>query len=163
MDNIIRQVELRDAARITEIYNYYILHCTASFETEALTEKDMETRIRTISEEFPYFVLEEGGVVQGYCYVHDWKERAAYKGVVETTVYVAREARGRGYGRKLMEQLVAACRERGYRALIACITGENTGSLAMHKRLGFTQVSHFKDVGMKFGRLLDVIDYELVL
>ena len=61
-----------------------------------------------------------------------------------------------------MQKLIEACRENGYRALIACITEGNEASNILHERLGFKQVSHFKKVGLKFDRWLDVADYELL-
>ena len=68
-----------------------------------------------------------------------------------------------GIGTELMHELVEECRRRNFHVLIACITGENLASMAFHKRLGFKEVSHFHDVGKKFGRWLDVIDMELQL
>ena len=62
-----------------------------------------------------------------------------------------------------MQRLIEACRENGYRALIACITEGNEASNILHERLGFKQVSHFTKVGLKFDRRLDVADYELLL
>ncbi|MDE6403235.1 MAG: GNAT family N-acetyltransferase, partial [Muribaculaceae bacterium] len=68
-----------------------------------------------------------------------------------------------GIGRELMKELIAECRRRGFHSLIACITAENTVSCAFHERLGFVRVSHFKEVGYKSGRKLDVVDYQLIL
>ena len=110
---------------------------------------------------FPYFVYEEEGKVVGYCYAHLWKERAAYRHTLETTVYLAPDTRGRHRQRvdgRLIENVVGR-----YRALIACVTEGNAVSDALHLRLGFKKVSHFKKVGLKFGRWLDVVDYELLL
>ena len=70
---------------------------------------------------------------------------------------------GHGIGQVLMDHLIKECRERGYMSLIACITAENEGSRRFHERLGFSQVSDFKRVGYKFGRYLDVTDYQLQL
>lgn len=126
-------------------------------------EEDMRNRIAGIAVRFPYFVYEEEGKVVGYCYAHLWKERAAYRHTLETTVYLAPGYEGKGIGRELMERLIEECRRDGYRALIACVTEGNVVSDALHLRLGFKKVSHFKKVGLKFGRWLDVVDYELLL
>lgn len=161
---MIREVNPQnDAAAITAIYNEYILHSTISFETEPLTTEAMRDRIAHIADRYPYFVAEEGGVIVGYCYAHPWKERAAYGHTLETTVYLSPESQSRGIGKQLMLRLIDECRTRGYRALIACITGNNESSRTFHTRLGFTQVSLFKEVGYKFGQWLDVVDYELQL
>ena len=73
---MIRRVELQDAKAITTIYNEYVGHSVATFETEPLREEDMRNRIAGIAVRFPYFVYEEEGKVVGYCYAHLWKERA---------------------------------------------------------------------------------------
>jgi len=101
--------------------------------------------------------------VAGYCYAHGWKTKAAYRYTLETTVYLSPDYFGRGIGKRLMRELIEACRRNGYRALIACITAGNEASIALHTGLGFKQVSHFEQVGRKFGRWLDVVDYELLL
>lgn len=160
---MIRRVDLSDAGEIASIYNDYILNSVVSFETEALTVEEMQQRICAFSSSFPYFVYEKDGHIAGYCYAHAWKSRAAYFATLETTVYIAPEFKGMGIGRDLMERLISECRSLGYSALIACITASNTGSINFHSRLGFEKVSHFKRVGYKFGRWLDVVDYELLL
>ncbi len=152
-----------DAPAITAIYNRYITRTTVSFETEPLSEASMQERIEAISSEFPYFVYEYDSEVAGYCYAHLWKERSAYSKTLEMTVYLAPEACGKGFGAELVRRLIEACRERGFHSLIACITAENTRSLAFHEALGFRKVSHFRQVGHKFGRWLDVIDLQLPL
>ncbi len=160
---MIRHVTPADAAEIAGIYRHYILKTTVTFETEAVGEEEMRQRIADFSAHGLYFVYEEGGRIVGYCYAHPWKERKAYCHTLETTVYVSPEAHHRGIGRKLMERLIEACRETPAHALIACITGENTASIAFHRTLGFEEKSHFTEVGNKFGRWLDVIDMELLL
>lgn len=160
---MIREVRADDAPQIAGIYNRYILETTISFETQPLSAEDMRKRIEEISSNFPYFVAESDGKIMGYCYAHPWKERAAYCKTLETTIYLASEAKGKGLGVRLMDRLIDECRNRGYHALIACITAENVESCHFHERLGFKKVSHFEQVGQKFGRWLDVADYELIL
>lgn len=159
----IRAARAEDIPAITQIYNEYILHSTATFETEVLAEAEMLRRLRDIMPEYPYLVAEVGGEVAGYCYAHPWKERFAYRHTLEATVYLSPDQRGRGMGRQLMERLVATCRTMsGCHALVACITAENEASCALHRKLGFRQVSCFREVGYKFGRWLDVVDYEML-
>ncbi len=160
---VIREVDQRDAAEIAAIYNHYVVSTTVSFETEPLSPEDMLRRIRNLSSGYPYFVAVVDGRVEGYCYAHPWKERAAYSLTWETTVYL-RDGIGRsGLGRMLMTRLIDACRQRGCRSLIACITAENEASVSFHRSLGFMQVSDFKKVGFKLGRFLDVVDFQLLL
>lgn len=150
-----------DAAALAAIYNEYVLNTTISFETEPLNEEQMLRRIAGFAAEYPYLVYEENGVVLGHCYAHRWKERAAYAHTWESTIYLSPQACGKGIGPALMQELIARCRAAGCRVLIACITQGNERSCRFHESLGFRRVSHFHAVGKKFGRLLDVVDYQL--
>ncbi len=160
---MIRFVCADDAEAIAGIYNYYVRETTVSFEAEPLEVGAMRERIAEVAAGFPFLVWEEAGVICGYAYAHLWKERAAYAGTWELSIYLAPECCGRGLGRRLLARLVEECRAAGCRVLIACITCENDRSCAFHRRLGFEPVSHFVKVGCKFGRLLDVVDYQLLL
>lgn len=164
-DNIkIRPVAETDCGAVTEIYNHYIADTTVSFEVEPLSAGEMLARIKAISAQFPYLVIEEEGRVAGYCYVHPWKERAAYCHTFELTVYLDHDCRGRGLGSRLLAEVIKECRTLGVcHSLVACITAENRESIAFHSRHGFKQVSLFREVGMKFGRWLDVVDMQLML
>lgn len=160
---MIRSVQAEDAPAIAAIYADYVLHTTISFELTPPTVQQMKERICTLSAAFPYLVWEENGSIYGYCYAHAWKERAAYAHTWETTVYLAPHAKRRGIGTALMQRLIAESRAAGAHALIACITDTNAPSRAFHEKLGFRKVSHFPQVGYKFGNWLDVTDYELCL
>lgn len=160
---MIRPVNVADATDIAGIYNHFITDTDISFETEPLSVQQMADRIADYVSRGPYFVDERNGRVVGYCYAHAWKDRKAYCLTLETSVYVDPQYRRQGIGIALMERLISECRERGFVALIACITGDNEPSIKMHQRLGFRQVSLFRKVGYKFGRLLDVVDLELLL
>lgn len=160
---MIRIVTIDDASAITSIYNEYIKNSTATFEIKTISTEEMQQRITEISSEFPYLVDERDGKIAGYCYAHKWKERAAYRHTIETSIYLSKQYQGKGIGTELMNALIKSCRVQGYHTAIACITAENKESCAFHERLGFKKVSHFKEVGMKFGQWLDIVDYELIL
>ena len=160
---MIREVRVQDATAIAGIYNEYVLNSVISFETEPVSVPEMRRRIEEMSARYPYLVCEEAGKVVGYCYAHGWKTRAAYSQTWETTVYVDSAAHGRGIGKELMRRLIEECRRAGAHVLVACITGGNEKSIALHRQLGFRRVSHFSQVGIKFGRWLDVVDYQLLV
>lgn len=161
---MIREVQAEaDAAAIAAIYNEYVLHTTISFETAPLSPETMQARIESYAAHCPYLVCEVDGNIAGYCYAHPWKERAAYARTWETTIYLAPGIQGKGIGRALMQELILRCRAAGCRVLIACITQNNDRSCRFHESLGFRQASHFHAVGEKFGKVLDVVDYELRL
>lgn len=160
---MIRQVKPSDAEAILGIYAKYIKETTVTFETEVPSLEEMRSRIREIASAGPYFVYEEAGHIAGYCCAHKWKKQQAYGETLEVTIYLLPEFKGRGLGTQMMTLLIGECRRIGVHALIACIAGENTASIRFHEKFGFKPVSSFKEVGNKFGRLLDVVDCELVL
>ena len=144
---MIREVCLKDAKDIAEIYNTYIEQTTITFETSPVNEEEMRKRIQDISAHYPYFVYEKNGEIIGYCYAHKWKEKKAYNHTAETTIYLKRNQCGKGIGKELMNTLIDACKEKGIHALIACITVPNEASVKLHESLGFQQVSRFYEVG----------------
>lgn len=161
---MIRPIRIEDAAAVAAIYNHYIEHSTATFDTEPLSDRQMLSRLEAIVGHRPgYVALSEAGVLQGYAYAHPWKEKAAYRYTLETTIYLAPRFVGQGIGRALLSHLVEGCRREGYRSLIACITQGNVASEALHRKMGFRPVSRFVQVGIKFGRWIDVADYQLLL
>ncbi len=162
--SILRPVRPEDVFAITEIYGHYVRHTTVTFEEQAPDVDEMRQRVDEISATCPFIVAEsEDGEVLGYCYVHPWKKFSAYRVTFETTIYLREGRSSHGLGRRLMLTLIDECRRRGYHALIACITAENEGSIRFHKSLGFVPVSHFREVGYKFDRYLDVVDMQLLL
>lgn len=160
---MIRTVRQDDAAEIAEIYNDFVLNSTISFETEKISRRQMTERIAEISGKYPYFVHLSDGKIDGFCYAHQWKDRKAYDTTLETSIYISPARQHSGIGKLLMEHLLDECRRRNVYSLIACITAENLSSRQFHSRLGFKQVSLFEGVGLKFGRRLDVADYQLIL
>lgn len=162
-DLILRDARPADAEAIAAIYAPYVRETTVSFEEEPVSAEAMARRLAVFARHWPVLVAERGGRVVGYCYAHPWKERAAYALTLETTIYLEPSACGGGIGPMLMRRLADECRLRGAHALVACITDDNAASIAMHRRLGFREVSHFTEVGRKFGRWLGVVDMEMIL
>ncbi len=84
-----RKVERTDAAAITAIYNHYVLHSVATFDTDPVSESAMWEKVSQIAAKYPCWVEEEAEEVIGYCYAHPWKEKAAYQTTLETTIYLS--------------------------------------------------------------------------
>ena len=159
---VVRPASEVDLQRINEIYNYYVLASPATFDIEPITDQQrlawfarFETGGRHL-----LFVAEEGGTVLGYADSHEFRDRRAYDTTVETTVYCAPEATGRGVGRLLYGALFDALRGEDLRVAIAGMTLPNAASGALHERFGFTLVGVMHDVGRKFDRYWDVAWYE---
>lgn len=157
-----RMARLDDAPQLQRIYAPYVEDpdLVVSFETVAPDAREFERRIRSVSPEFPYLVCEEDGEILGYAYAHRCFERAAYRWCAETTVYVSRNARGRGVGTALYGALIELLATLGYRNLYAVVVSENVESCRFHENSGFRLIGVFERSGWKFGRWLDVSWYE---
>ena len=160
---MVRPAGSGDGAAICGIYNYYVENATASFEETPVTVSEMEERIRKISANYPYLVWEESGEIIGYAYAGRWRERSAYRHTAEISVYVRNGSHGRGIGRKLMEALLGEIHKSDIHALISGIALPNDSCVALHEKLGFKKIAHFSEVGFKFGKYLDVGNWELIL
>ena len=159
--SMIREFCLDDLQSVTDICNYYIRTSTATFELDDVSPQEMARRFVS---GLPGLVAVEDERVVGYAYVHPWKERAAYAPTLELTVYIAPEFCGRGLGELLVSEVIERTRQTGrFRSIIACITADNERSIRLFRSLGFEQVSFFRSVGEKFGRLLDVVDLQLLI
>jgi L-amino acid N-acyltransferase YncA len=158
-DFSIRPGVLDDIPAITEIYGDAVLTGTASFEIEAPAESEMARRMTALREGgYPYLVAEAGGGVLGYGYAGMYRARPAYRSTVEDSVYLAREARGRGIGRALLSALIERCEASGFRQMIAVIGDSgHHASIRLHEAAGFVLVGTFRDVGYKHGRWLDTV------
>ncbi len=161
---MLRTTTPADAAAIAAIYNHYVLNTIVTFEEEAVTAKEIAARIREVQgADIPWFVWEEDGRVLGYTYASKWKSRCSFRYSLETTVYLDKDAIGRGLGRKLYTPLIEALRTQKYHALIGGISIPNPASIALHEKLGFQKIGHFKEVGWKFNQWIDAGYWELIL
>jgi len=154
-----------DVPAMTAIYAHHVLHGTGTFETEPPTEADMAARrADVLSKGLPYIVAERDGEVLGFAYCNWFKPRPAYRFSAEDSIYMAESARGQGLGAQLLAELSQIAEGAGVRKLIAVIgDSANTGSVGVHRKLGFTHVGVLKDCGWKFGQWLDVVLMEKVL
>jgi len=155
----IRPARIDDLPRLTEIYNHYIVSTPITFDLEPVTVHQRGAWFAQFdgSGRHRLFVADVDGVVQAYAGSHQFRTKAAYDTTVETTIYCAPEATGRGFGRRLYEALFAAIDREDVRVAIAGITVPNEASLALHTRFGFEPAGLMHDVGRKFGRYWDVL------
>lgn len=160
---MIRPATPDDAAAIVAIYNHYIATTTISFEEHPVAPQDMAARIRDVSAHLPWLVYERDGVLTGYAYATKWRVRSAYRFSAETSVYVAPGQGGKGIGSALYRELLDELRRREIHMAIGGIAQPNEASVALHESLGFEKVAHFKQVGRKFDRWIDVGYWELQL
>lgn len=160
---MIRDVRSHDAEAICSIYNHYIRDSVITFENEPVSIADMQGRIDAADEDLPWVVYEEEDAILGYAYASKWKGRFAYRFSVESTVYLSKDATGRGIGYHLYKTLIDRLASLSYHTVIGGIALPNPASIALHEKMGFKKVAHFKEVGWKLDRWVDVGYWELIL
>lgn len=152
------------AAAILEIFNEAIVSSTALYDYE---ERGSESMVGWFEAKrvggFPVVGVEDGGVLLGFGSYGSFRAWPAYKYTVEHSVYVHRDHRGKGLGRTLLRELIAAARQDGLHAMIGGIDASNAASIALHEKFGFRHVGTLPQVGFKFGRWLDLAFYQLLL
>lgn len=162
----VRPANAADLDAITEIYADAVANGTSSYELEPPARDEMAARFgNLVGGGFPYFVAETGGRVLGYAYAGPFRQRAAYRFIVENSIYIAPDARGRGLGRLLLERLIAEAERLGFRQMIAVIGDGHAGSASvkLHERMGFRHSGRLEGSGYKHGRWLDTAFMQLAM
>jgi len=159
----IRKATVEDAGDICNIYNYYIINTVITFENEAVTVGEMQSRIQDILNcGLPYYVAVDGNRVIGYCYLHQWNNRCSYSSTKEVSIYLDKDARHKGLGTKLFERILENTDHATTHVLISGICLPNESSVNLHEKFGFKQVSMMKEIGRKFDKWLDVGHWQLI-
>ena len=154
----IRAARADDAEAIAGIYAHHVRHGTASFELEPPGAGDWQDKIETVvARGWPFLVTEADGEVVAYAYATHFRDRPAYACTCENSIYVRADRLGQGIGRRLLEALIAAAREAGFRQMIAVVGGGEPASVALHRACGFGEAGRMRSVGFKFGRWLDTV------
>jgi phosphinothricin acetyltransferase len=158
----IRHATVEDAQGIADIYNYYIRNTHHTFETEPIDAAEMEARIKEFSESFPFLVADEDGIIHGYAYATHFQTKHAYDYSVEVLIYVRNESKEQKIGTRLYNRLFDLLADSNIHAIVASVALPNDPSIRFHERLGFEKVAHFREVGYKLGRWIDVGYWELI-
>lgn len=153
---IVRKASLEDLAVITEIYNQAILRTTATFDTEPKSLDEQKIWLGSHSPKYPVLVAEQDSKIFGWASLSKWSDRCAYSDTAEISLYVDEKERGKGIGRKLLEAIIREGEKTGIHSIIARIAEGNEVSIHLHQSAGFEHIGIMKEVGRKFGRLLDV-------
>ena len=155
---IVRAASNGDAERIAAIYAHHVRHGTATFDTVPLSVAAMAEKIDgLLARDCPFLVAEVDALVVGYAYAAPFRDRPAYAGTVEDSIYLDPDWTGRGIGKALLTALIDACEAAGFRQMIAVAGGGEPGSVALHIACGFSHAGRMQSVGRKFGRWLDTI------
>jgi phosphinothricin acetyltransferase len=153
----IRSAEPADCEAIARIYNHYVRNTVITFEESDVPAPDMVARLEEVRDTgLPWLVVEDPEGIAGYAYAGKWKGRCAYRYSVETTIYLEPSRVGRGLGVHLYGALLEETRAVSLHAVIGGIALPNPASIRLHEKMGFEKVAHFREVGFKFNRWIDV-------
>lgn len=148
---------------ILDIYTYYVLNSTATFHESPLTIDEMQELVIFDDPKYDAYAILEGNDICGYVILTQYKKREAYRFTGEVTIYLRPGCIGRGVGSLAIGFIEDVARQKGFHSLVAIICGENAKSIRLFERNGYVKCAHFKEVGMKFGRWLDIVDYQKIL
>jgi phosphinothricin acetyltransferase len=153
----------QDFKIIKEIYNYYIINSTATFHTARISIPQLKKSILINHPKYRSFLIRFMGEPCGFCYISRYKPRQAYDRTAEITIYLKPGFTGKGIGRQAIEKMEAAAAKNGIHVFIGVITAENEQSIRLFEKCGYEKCAHYKKVGEKFNRILDVVAMQKIL
>lgn len=155
----IRSATAADATAIAAIYAHHVAHGTASYDTEARSEAATAAMIADhLARSWPFLVsTAPDGTITGFAYASQFKPRAGYRWTCEDSIYIHPDHQRQGIGRRLLDALVAAAEQCGFRTMVAGIGGGEPASVALHAASGFAFAGRLAGMGWKHGRWLDTI------
>jgi phosphinothricin acetyltransferase len=159
----IRLATTADLPAVNEIYNHYVLHSTCTYQEEPSTPTEREVWFIAHGPQHPVTVAEAGGEIVGWASLSPFHPRSAYRWTVENSIYVRHDRQRQGIGAALLRDCVERATALGHHTIIAGIDQAQAASVNIHKRAGFEQVAHLKQVGFKLGQWLDVVYLQKML
>ncbi len=155
-----KEAQTTDLSFITKVYNHYIKNSTATFHTQEVDELYMRNNLPFEHDLYKTYLIKFNGIECGYAYIGNYKARQAYDRSAEVTIYLMPEFFKKGIGGKTLEFLENEAKTMGLKNLLGIITKENAGSVKLFEKAAYDKVAHFKNIGEKFGRVLDVVAYQ---
>jgi L-amino acid N-acyltransferase YncA len=152
----LRAATKNDLSSIAEIYNDAVLNTTATFHVEPQSYSEQEKWFEGHTGKYTVIVAVENNAVVGWASLSPWSDRCAYSNTADIAVYIKEGFRGKGIGKKLVEELLKKGLKNGLHTAIAKICSENEVSMNLFKKSGFKHIGTMKEVGYKFGKVLDV-------
>lgn len=149
--------------KVLQIYTHYVLNTTATFHSRQLTREEMSEIVFFNSEKYKTFVICEEADVCGYVLITQHKKREAYDGTAEVTIYLKPAYIGKGLGSMAIKHIEEYAKIQRLHVLVATICGQNEKSIRLFEKNGYSQCAHYKEVGQKFGQLLDIVVYQKII
>ncbi|WP_322922415.1 GNAT family N-acetyltransferase [Paenibacillus campi] len=175
-------VQEQHVEQIVEIYNYYVLHTTVSFHTEPLTMDEMRAQLFDLPAQYCSYAIVEHTAAQqtdipqqqsirnreksallGYILLTRHKAKQAYDTTAEITIYLKPDQSGKGIGSRALVFIEQAARQHGFHVLVATVCADNMSSMRLFERYRYEKCAHFREVGRKFDRWLDIVSYQKII
>ena len=161
----IRPARREDVPTLLDIYNYEVINGAATLDINTRTLEEWEKWYNAHNRDnHPLIVGVENGEITGYASLSEYRQKEAYKTTVELSIYVSPNHRKKGVGRALMAHILEMAKnDEGTHCVVSVITAGNEASTKLHAEFGFTYCGTIPEVGMKFGRMLDIENYALIV
>ena len=158
-------IDLKDSdyPTVKEIYDYYVVNTTVTFSTQKIPLAELKETIPAGHPKYKSFIIKNNDMVCGFCYLSQYKKRQAYDRTAEISVYLKPEFTGKGAGKQILEKMETVARANGIIVMVGIVTAENKQSVRLFEKCGFEKCAHYKKVGEKFNRILDVVAYQKIL
>jgi phosphinothricin acetyltransferase len=152
-----------DVGEILSLYNHYVVNTTATFSITPFTEEDMRKILFFDDPKYRSFVIRSDGSMCGYGIISKYKKREAYDISAEVTIYLKPDMTGRGIGGQALLLLEEFARSSGIHSLVAVVTSENAPSVGLFTKNGYEKCAHYREIGYKFDRYLDIVCFQKIL
>jgi phosphinothricin acetyltransferase len=162
-DIIFEEMKEEYLSEVLQIYTYYVLNTTVSFHMQIPTRKQMRQMVFFNNEKYKTLVILDDKQICGYVLINQYKDREAYDATAEVTIYLKPESVGKGIGSIAISYIEDYAKQQGVHVLLAIICGRNEASIRLFSKNGYNKCAHYKEVGLKFGQLLDIVAYQKII
>jgi len=147
---------------ILDIYNYYILNTTANYYLNPISIQQLKNHIFIKHDRYKTYLIYNNDNMIGFCFITQFRKKDAYSRTAEIGIYLKPEYTGKKFGEEIILHLEKVAKSNNIKVLVGSISSENIQSIKLVEKMGYVQCAHYKEVAEKFGRLLDVIDYQKI-
>ena len=163
MENpVFKEAGEKELPLILEIYNYYIINSTANYYIHPISIQQLKNHIFTDHKAYKTYLIFSNDNMIGFCFLTQFRKKDAYGRTAEIGIYLKPDFTGKKFGERIIYHLENIAKNNNIKVLVASISSENIPSLRLLEKSGYVQCAHYKQVAEKFGRLLDVIDYQKI-
>ncbi|HYE80972.1 MAG TPA: GNAT family N-acetyltransferase [Clostridia bacterium] len=162
MDNSIEFTEAKteDLSTMRELYNYYIMNTTVTFDLDKITLEEFKNRVFINHDKYKTFLIHANKELLGFCFLTQFKKKPAYDKTAELGLYLKPQFTGKGIGIEIVNYMENIAKINHFEMIIASISGENVPSMKLFRKLGYEQCAHYKGIAVKFGRKMDLVDFQ---